>query len=380
MLDSILRPVALPPALFGRPAPCDFFDARGTLLLRAGARISIDADEAPQRRRVFCEARQAERISPTHPIAQLRRIGGRLSSLARLAAAGEPLGVAEFAELARETFEVWSLDADACLGYVRLVQFDRPSVCQALRVALFAAEVAAANGLQHAATVNVIGAALTMNLADMALHDQMHDLSGSPDEDARKAIDAHPARTLALLERIGGFPRDWLDAVAQHHENIDGSGYPLGLRGAAIALPARMLRIADTLAARLSGRSRRPPRHWSLHQARDAQHLVRHVFGTDIEKFDLTLLRLLMARLGAFPPGSLVRLSNGELAVVSRRRPDPKAAPLDVFAFRGAHGRPLDEPRMRRIGPRDCKIQSYAHDELPRLPAYDWPQFWGYRH
>nr|MBL8457096.1 hypothetical protein [Zoogloeaceae bacterium] len=40
MLDSILRPVAVPPGLLGQPAPCDFFDVRGTLLLREGATIN----------------------------------------------------------------------------------------------------------------------------------------------------------------------------------------------------------------------------------------------------------------------------------------------------------------------------------------------------
>jgi hypothetical protein len=126
------------------------------------------------------------------------------------------------------------------------------------------------------------------------------------------------------------------------------------------------------------GRRKRASRAWSLQQARDAQRLIRHVFGLDLEKLDQPLVRLLMARLGAFPPGSLVRLDNGELAVVGRRQSGAQAMPNEVLAFLGANGRLFETLRVRRIGLRECRIQGYVHDELSRLPAFDWQRIWGY--
>jgi HD-GYP domain-containing protein (c-di-GMP phosphodiesterase class II) len=380
MLDPVFRPVELPAHLIGRPAPCDFFDARGTLLLRAGAPIVPRREQAPQPRRMFCEARVAERISPVDPIVQLRAAGVTLAQLADQARGGVPPAAAELVALAQALHELWLLDADACIGYARLVQFERPSVRHALLTALFTAELAAANGLSRHGALAVIGAATTMNIASMDFHDEMHALAGRPDAAMREEIREHPQESANLLERCGALPQDWLDAVAQHHENFDGSGYPLGLKRGGIALGARMLRIADILAARLTGRKRRAPRHWGIHHARDAQHLVQHVFGPDLEQLDQTLVRLLMARLGPFPPGTLVRLDNGELAVVSRRRPDARTTPREVLAFLGSHGRPLETPRVRQIGPRECRIHSYAHDELPRLPPFAWQRMWGYQH
>jgi HD-GYP domain-containing protein (c-di-GMP phosphodiesterase class II) len=372
------RPVALPAHWAGHPAPCDFFDAGGRLLLKAGYPIQIREDHPLRTNRVFCEASQAHRISPSDPVAQLHYLAENLNELAEQALRGNYVDAHDFGDLARSLYDLWSLDADVCIGYVRLVRFERPSARHALLAALFSAELATANGLQADASINVIGAALTMNVSSMSLHDEMYSLSGGLTVEMREEILSHPTESLRLLEWIGGFPQDWLDAVAHHHENTDGSGYPFGFQRAHIGLPARMLRIADTLAARLLGRKKRPPRAWSLQQAKDAQRLAQHVFGSDLERLDKSLVRLLMTRLGTFPPGSLVRLNNGELAVVSRRQSANKTMPSEVLAFLGANGHPFETLRLRQIGLRECRIQGYVHDEQHRIPDYDWQRVWGY--
>lgn len=379
MSDSILRPVALPPGWVGQPAPCDFFDVRGTLLLREGAAISAAMDFVPGSRRLYCRASQAAHVSSADPLRTLHDIGEALSTLDELASGGRAATAAELRSLAGETHAVWSLDADACIGFARMVPFDRPSVCHAILAALFAAELGCAHGFAKPELIELIGAALTMNLGSMRLHDEMFALVGAPSSADREALVAHPAHAERLLSATEGLPEAWRLAVAQHHENFDGSGYPAGLMRGEIVLQARMLRVADVLAARLSERRRRGPLFWSIHQARDAERLLHHVFGQDLASLDLTLARLLMGRLGSFPPGSVVRLSNGEMAIISRRTSEPDGIPREALAFLDVHGRPQHSPRPRRIGPRDCRIQGYAHDDQPRLPPYDWQSIWGYR-
>lgn len=383
MLDTILRPVALPSHFAGRPAPCDFFDERGMLMLRAGVTISPHATHggsASSARRLYCQAVQAERIAPADPIGRLRAVGEALSMLDVLIESHSTVGHVEFFELAEALYHSWLTDADACIGYARLARFDRPSVCQVVLAALFAAELAAAQGLPARDVVIAMGAALTMNLGSMRLHDAMHDCVGKPDDKAREALKLHPARAARLLERIGGFPEEWVEAVAQHHEHVDGSGYPLGLQRTEINLCARILRVVDIFAARLRGRRGRAPQYWNLSQARDTGRLMRHVFAGDRELLDQSLVRLLMTRMGCFPPGSVVRLNNGELALIARRTTPPGGVPTEVLAFTDASGKRLVAPRSRKIGPRDCRIQGYAHDEPHRLPQYDWLPLWGYRH
>lgn len=384
MLDTILRPVALPSHFAGRPAPCDFYDERGMLLLRAGVKISAGATHAsyaaPTARRLYCQAGQAERIPPADPIAGLLGAADTLSKLDGLLERRAQVTQLKFFELAEALYHSWLTDADACLGYARLARFDRPSVNQVILAALFAAELASAQGLPARDVVIAIGAALTMNLGSMRLHDAMHDYVGKPNAAVRESLNMHPMRASRILEGIGGFPEAWVEAVAQHHENVDGSGYPLRLQRTEISLFARILRVADVLAARLRGRRGRAPQYWNLSQARDIARLARHVFAGDFDKLDQSLVRLLMTRLGPFPPGSVVRLSNGELALVARRTSPPGGVPHEVLAITDHTGKRVVAPRVRKIGPRDCRIQGYAHDDLRHLSTLDWQPLWGYRH
>jgi putative nucleotidyltransferase with HDIG domain len=62
-----------------------------------------------------------------------------------------------------------------------------------------------------------------------------------------------------MLNDTPGLPEDTLDLVLHHHEYLDGSGYPHGLRGAQISDLTRMLTIADVYGALIEPRSYKPP-------------------------------------------------------------------------------------------------------------------------
>ena len=59
-------------------------------------------------------------------------------------------------------------------------------------------------------------------------------------------IKAHPTLGDNLLRKVAGIPQEVLLMVSQHHENLDGSGYPVGLRDGQIHPWARMLRVIDS--------------------------------------------------------------------------------------------------------------------------------------
>jgi HD-GYP domain-containing protein (c-di-GMP phosphodiesterase class II) len=63
----------------------------------------------------------------------------------------------------------------------------------------------------------------------------------------------HPAHGIRILEPIG-FSASITSAIYQHHERYDGKGYPQGLSGEQIVLPARILNVADTIDAMVSER------------------------------------------------------------------------------------------------------------------------------
>lgn len=73
----------------------------------------------------------------------------------------------------------------------------------------------------------------------------------------RELLKIHPEVGYELLKTIP-FPLPVADIVHQHHERMDGSGYPLGLKGDQILLEARVLAVADVTEAQSSYRPYRP--------------------------------------------------------------------------------------------------------------------------
>ena len=73
----------------------------------------------------------------------------------------------------------------------------------------------------------------------------------------RALIQEHPRQGFEILRPID-FPWPVAETVLQHHERLDGSGYPAGMLGDAISLSARILAVADVVEAMSSDRPYRP--------------------------------------------------------------------------------------------------------------------------
>lgn len=69
-----------------------------------------------------------------------------------------------------------------------------------------------------------------------------------------KYVRMHPVLGFETLQERGGFSDLVLQGVRFHHENYDGTGYPNNLKGEAIPLAARILRVCDVYAALISER------------------------------------------------------------------------------------------------------------------------------
>lgn len=72
------------------------------------------------------------------------------------------------------------------------------------------------------------------------------------DSEQSRQLYAHPLVSTALIERHHQYPRELLRAVKEHHEFLDGSGYPSNLRGQAISPLGRVLSISDVVTTMLA--------------------------------------------------------------------------------------------------------------------------------
>ena len=104
-----------------------------------------------------------------------------------------------------------------------------------------------------------------------------------------------------------------LRIVAQHHELADGSGYPKRLKGDQIDPLARIVALVnyyDNLCNPID-----------LAKAMTPHEALSLMFAQRRTKFDARALQVMIRSLGVYPPGSVVRLSNDALALVSSVNP-----------------------------------------------------------
>lgn len=85
------------------------------------------------------------------------------------------------------------------------------------------------------------------------------DKPGRLDPDEEEIIRRHPVIGHDLLRGMSGITPEILDGVRHHHEYLDGSGYPDGLKGGQISDLVRLLTISDIFAALIEARSYREP-------------------------------------------------------------------------------------------------------------------------
>lgn len=204
----------------------------------------------------------------------------------------------------------------------------------ALLCAIICEHVARALNWMPEARVRIGLAALTMNASMTQLQDQLA-LRDDPLRPIHKQqLASHPQRSADLLAAAGVEDEMLLSIVRNHHDNALMST-PLA---AMEPLPrmTRLLMSVDRFAARISRRGSRSPMS-PLIAARDL------CVGEDglPDEFGAAILRTV----GMYPPGSYVRLVNGDLAVVltpGRRMNQPQVA-----VIQGASGLPLTDPVLR---------------------------------
>ena len=221
-------------------------------------------------------------------------------------------------------------------------------VVRSLHAAAAAWLVATRLEWSEARRLTLVKAAFTMNLGVLALQERLSNQARLPSPAQRHAILMHPIASAALLRDSAIDDAEWLQAVEQHHEKPGGSGYPRGI--AVVCEMANALRAVDVYTAKLAGRSGRD----SLSPERAARDLLV------VERGNAFALAL-VAEFGLHPPGSLVRLHNGEVGYVVERTSDAASPRVAIVTSR--RGEPLAVPVLRATEGREFGIAG------PALPA-----------
>jgi hypothetical protein len=280
-----------------------------------------------------------------------------LDSALRHVLAGKP-AQADLTALAERLEALVARDMDVAL-FMMVRQHEVRFALYALQHALHAATVLLVLGNQlgwaAADRRTRVLAALTMNVSTLELQAQLAQQTDPPSTRQRSQIAAHPEQSMRLLRAAGIRDSAWLQTVHEHHERPDGSGYPAGLTQ--VCASAHALRLADVFTAKISARAHRP--------AMAIQLAARQLFQ---EERGSALAVGLVKALGLYPPGELVELRSGEIAVVTHR--GGSATTPRVASITNDQGRPVTDTLMRDTAQPEFAIIAVVADRrhLPRIP------------
>jgi HD-GYP domain-containing protein (c-di-GMP phosphodiesterase class II) len=168
---------------------------------------------------------------------------------------------------------------------VRLAQRDEYTEQHTRRVALLAVQVGESLGLSANRLRSLAIGGLVHDIGKLSVPDSILKKPAALDDEEYSVIRKHPEWGTRLLEELGGFSDSVHRLVQDHHERLDGTGYPRGVQAAEIDLDTRILTVCDVYDALISPRVYRPA--WTHEQA---MGLLREQTGTAFDERCVTAL------------------------------------------------------------------------------------------
>jgi HD-GYP domain-containing protein (c-di-GMP phosphodiesterase class II) len=146
-------------------------------------------------------------------------------------------------------------------------------------VALRAVQVGEELGLSAGRLRTLAIGALVHDIGKLAVPDEILKKPGPLDDAEYATVREHAERGYKLLNELGGFSEGVRDLVHDHHERLDGRGYPRGLTAEELSLDTRILTVCDVYDALISKRVYRAA--WTHDEA---MALLRRETGTAFDQ------------------------------------------------------------------------------------------------
>ncbi|MEK7231071.1 MAG: HD domain-containing phosphohydrolase [Pseudomonadota bacterium] len=151
-------------------------------------------------------------------------------------------------------------------------------------------------------------AGLLLNIGKVRLPDAVLQKKGALIAEEIALAKSHVMHSVDLIRAAPGLPQDLEDIVIQHHERLDGSGYPQGLRDKQISVDGAIAGLVDSYSAFTSVRPYAEQMSPSV--ALNTLHRLRETL------FDEMLVEKFIECIGIYPVGSTVELNTGEVGIV----------------------------------------------------------------
>ena len=336
----------------GGKVPWNIYDQNGKLLVRSGTMLKRSMIEKMTNYVMYRNRRPDDYEYPTEDLRvnafdKFNELVWRLESLFKDIESANKEAKIKLERIVRDLLNLIDTEPDATIACVHLPSEYPYSLFHSLQCAILSSMVSQRDKHSQLERESLAAAALTCNISMRELQEELYQHKGKISTLQRAEIEGHPAQTISMLLKAGINDPLLLDIVQDHHERSDGSGYPHGKIHAEIDRGAMILAVTDCYCAMVSGRSYRKPL-----PVKDALS----EFLTDKGKlYDEVISLMLIKETSVFPPGSFVKLKNGEIALVIHRGKTNPVQPVVKSIF-GPNGNRYAYPLTRDCGNDEYKI------------------------
>ena len=169
---------------------------------------------------------------------------------------------------------------------------------------------------------NVGMAGLLHDIGKNKIPNTILDKPGALTDEEWKEMKKHSEYGYEMIEDNTTIPMSVKLGILQHHEKKDGTGYPNGITGKDIHPYAKIIAVADIYDALISKRA-----YHDSYQPSEALELLY----ASLDELDYNIIMAFKNCINMYPPGSLIKLSNGQLAVVVKSHKDAPLRPTVIM-------------------------------------------------
>lgn len=231
-----------------------------------------------------------------------------LEVLTRSLLAGHDEAVDEALIFVRKLTEYFLRDSESTLHLMNVMSPGEQVYSHSLNVTILAMMLGKEKGLSAAKMESLGMGALFHDIGKNRIEKKNLKKRGVLTKPEREVIKQHVQFGLEIMGDRKDYPKESLAVVGQHHECMDGSGYPAGAKEDDIEQLAKVTAIANMYDNLCN--------HADPAQVQTPYLALSFMFSQQKGRYDRELLALFIRCLGVYPPGTIVQLTNGSIGMV----------------------------------------------------------------